>query len=217
MEQTFSFLNKLKKNNDKTWFDANRPAYEQAKAEFTALVEKITALCAKFDPELSGLDPKKTLFRINRDVRFSKDKSPYKTNFGASINPGGKNSMIPGYYLHIEPGKSFLAGGCYQPAPDYLHNIRQEIDYNGKEFHKIIGNKDFIKHFKQLDISDQLKTVPKGYDKEHADAAWLRLKSFIVVQQLSDKQVKAADFATYTKEVFKAMQPLNVFLRKAKG
>jgi uncharacterized protein (TIGR02453 family) len=127
---------------------------------------------------LKDVDASKAIFRINRDVRFSKNKAPYKTNFGASINPGGKKSMIAGYYVHIEPGKSFLAAGTYMPEAPYLSAIRQEIDYNLEEFKKIVGAKDFKKEFTSLSVEDALKTVPKGYDKENPALEFLKLKHF---------------------------------------
>jgi uncharacterized protein (TIGR02453 family) len=157
------------------------------------------------------------MFRINKDVRFSKDKSPYKTNMGASINPGGKKSMVPGYYIHIEPGKSFLAGGCYQPMPETLAAIRQEIDYNSSEFKKILSAKDFKTYFKELSQEDKLKTAPKGYDKNHPDKELLQHKHFIVIHHLKDEDVINKNFPLYASKVFKAMLPLNLFLRRSVG
>jgi len=112
MKKTLDFLKKIKKNNNRDWFLKNKPVYEEAKQEFEKVIADILVKSIQFDKKLAGLEAKKTLFRINRDVRFSKDKSPYKTNFGAFINSGGKNSPLPGYYLHVEPGKAFIAGSC---------------------------------------------------------------------------------------------------------
>ena len=214
METTFKFLKQLSKNNNKEWFDVNRKTYETCKLEFETLIKTIIDKSVVFDKQLAGLEAKKCLFRINKDVRFSKDKSPYKLNMGASINPSGKKSMIPGYYVHIEPGKSFLAGGCYQPLPEMLAAIRQEIDYNSKEFKKIISDKDFKSYFKELSQEDKLKTAPKGYEKTHPEIALLQLKHFITVHPLKDEDVFNKNFPTYTAKVFKAMLPLNLFLRK---
>lgn len=213
METTLKFLKQLAKNNRKEWFDENRKMYEAAKVEFEAVVKAVIDKAIVYDPLLAGLEAKKCMFRINKDVRFSKDKSPYKQNMGASINPGGKKSMIPGYYLHVEPGKSFLAGGCWQPMPDMLAAIRQEIDYNAKDFRKILAAKDFKNYFGGLSEEDKLKTAPKGYDKGHEDIDLLQHKSFIAVHELTDAQVLDKNFPTYVSKVFKAMLPLNSFLR----
>ncbi len=215
MKQSLKFITSLSTNNNKAWFDVHKKEYLQAKEEVTQLVDKLIKQIVKFDPAIAGTEAAKTLFRINRDIRFSKDKSPYKTNFGASMNPGGKKEMSAGYYIHIEPGKSFLAGGCYMPPSDYLQAIRQEIDYNGKEFRKIISAKDFKEYFLQLNQDDTLKTIPKGFEKDHPDADLLKLKSYIVVHNFSDKQLCADDFEKHAAKVFKAMLPLNVFLRAA--
>jgi uncharacterized protein (TIGR02453 family) len=213
METTLKFLKQLSKNNHKEWFDENRKTYEAAKAEFEAIVKTVIDKTTVIDPLLAGLEAKKCLFRINKDVRFSKDKSPYKLNMGASINPGGKKSMIPGYYVHIEPGKSFLAGGTWQPMPEVLAAIRQEIDYNGKELRKILNAKEFKTYFGGLSEEDKLKTAPKGYAKDHEDLDLLQNRSFIAVHELTDAQVLDKNFPTYVSKVFKAMLPLNSFLR----
>lgn len=214
METTLKFLKQLSENNNKEWFDVHRKTYENSKAEFEAVVKLVIEKCIDFDDRLANLEAKKCLFRINKDVRFSKDKSPYKINMGASINPGGKKSMIPGYYIHIEPGNSYLAGGCYQPMPEVLAAIRQEIDYNNAELKKIIATKDFIKYFKELSQEDKLKTAPKGYEKTHPEIALLQLKHFIAIHPLKDEDVLHKNFSAYVTKVFKAMHPLNLFLRK---
>ncbi|MBC7695691.1 MAG: DUF2461 domain-containing protein [Burkholderiales bacterium] len=214
METTFKFLKQLAKNNQKEWFDANRKTYEACKAEFESIVKSVIDKCSVFDKEIAGLEAKKCLFRINRDVRFSKDKSPYKTNMGASISPGGKKEMGVGYYIHIEPGKSFLAGGAYMPEPDALANIRQEIDYNTADFKKIVNAKDFKTYFKDLSQEGKLKLAPKGYPKDHPELGYLQHKHFIVVHDLKDSQVTDKNFPAYAAKVFKAMLPLNLFLRR---
>lgn len=213
METTFKFLKQLAKNNSKEWFDVNRKTYELCKAEFETVVKSIIDKSSAFDKGLAGLEAKKCLFRINRDIRFSKDKSPYKLNMGASMNPDGKKEMGAGYYLHVEPGKSFLAGGCYMPTPEVLAAIRQEIDYNAKDFKKILAAKDFKTYFKDLSEEEKLKTAPKGYPKDHPDLSLLQHKHFIVVHNIKDEQIMDKNFPTYAAKVFKAMYPLNTFLR----
>lgn len=213
METTFKFLKQLAKNNSKEWFDINRKTYEASKEEFVNVVKSVIDKCANFDNGLATLEPKKCLFRINRDVRFSKNKSPYKTNMGASINPGGKKDMGAGYYMHIEPGKSFLAGGCYMPQAEMLTKIRQEIDYNTANFKKILNAKDFKTYFKELSQDDKLKTAPKGYPKDHPELNLLQHKHFIVMHPLKDSEVMDKNFPIYAAKVFKSMLPLNQFLR----
>lgn len=216
MKKSIDFLKKLKKNNNKAWFDKNKPEYEEAKKEFTAVIEKILSGCVKFDKALIGIEAKKTLFRINRDIRFSKDKSPYKTNFGSRLMPGGKNSLMEGYYLHVEPGNTFLAGGSYMPEPTKLAAIRQEIDYNFADFKKILAAKDYKKYFKgKLSDEEKLVNPPKGYEKDNHALEYIKFKHFIAYIKVDDKMLLSPKFPQYAAEVFKAMYPLVDFLRKA--
>lgn len=218
METTLKFLKQLAKNNNKEWFDENRKTYEASKTEFEKIVKSVIEKSLVFDKELGGVEAKKCLFRINRDIRFSKDKTPYKSNMGASINPGGKKGMGAGYYIHIEPGKSFLAGGCYMPEPPVLAAIRQEIDYHTKDFKRIIEAKDFKTYFKELaDEGDKLKTAPKGYPKDHPELSLLQHKHFIATHYIKDDVILNINFPAYASKVFKAMLPLNLFLRKCIG
>ncbi len=217
MKKTNAFLKQLKKNNKKEWFDKNRPAYDEAKVEFTEIVADIISRVSKFDKQIAGLEARKTLFRINRDIRFSKDKSPYKTNFGSRLMPG-KETTMNGYYLHVEPGNTFLAGGSYMPEPDKLNAIRQEIDYDFKEFKKILAHKDFKKYFGgKLSDEEKLVNPPKGYEKDNPAIEILKFKHFIAYTKIDEKKVMSKDFPKYAAEVFKAMHPLLVFLRKAVG
>jgi len=215
-QSSLDFLSKLSKNNNKEWFDKNRAAYEAAKTAYRETVDELIQAIAKFDPAVKMLSAKDCVFRINRDIRFSNDKKPYKTNMGASISPGGKKSGSAGYYFHLQPGgQSFLAGGVWQPQAPQLSAIRQEIDYNAPEFNKIIRHKDFKKYFGALSEEDKVKTAPKGYDKSHPEIETLKLKSFIVVHDLSDKDVVSKDFIRHAASAFKALYPLNLFLRRA--
>lgn len=211
----FTFLNKLKKNNNKEWFDKNRDTYEGIKLELKANVEAVLTEIVKFDKEIIGLEPKHCIFRINRDVRFSKNKSPYKTNIGAYFSPGGKKSGLAGYYLHLEPGNVFLAGGNWQPEAPKLAAIRQEIDYNFDEFKKIVTAKDFKKHFGTLDMEDVLQNQPKGYAKDNPALKYLKLKSFIAFTNIPDKNIHDKKFVKQVADTYKAMYPFNAFLRRA--
>jgi len=207
----FSFLSELKENNHKPWFDVNNARYQGLKKNFIAYLEELIEQIVVFDNDIQGTNPSKTLFRINRDVRFSKDKSPYKTNFGADISKGGKGSWFPGYYVHIEPQKSILAGGAYMPESEQIKKIRNYIDYTGEELLKITQAEDFVKYFGEL-RGERLKTVPKGFDKEHPQLHFLAMKGWYVFHNVEDTQVLAEDFATYSAKVFAALQPLNQFL-----
>lgn len=216
MQKTLNFLKTIKTNNNKDWFDKNKDRYLEAKEEFELFVDKLIKGTAKFDKKISSdMKAKDCVFRIYKDVRFSKDKTPYKSNFGASINPGGKKSLIAGYYLHLEPGASFLAGGVYMPQPDMLNAIRQEIDYNTDAFLKILKSASFKKFFKGLDEDDKLKTAPKGFEKDHPHIELLKNKHFIVSYPLSDKQVNEKNADTTILAGFKAMQPFLEYLREA--
>ncbi len=214
--QILTFLTKLAKNNDRAWFEKNKTTYLEAKDNFEGFVGKVLDELVKFNPELGGLNPKKLPFRIYRDVRFSKDKSPYKTNMGAGFSPNGKLVQEPGYYLHIQPGnKSFFAGGIYMPDGPNLNKIRQEIDYNGEKFDKILKDKKFKKLFNGMDDFDKLKNAPKGYPIDHPRVEVLKLKSFIVSHNFTDVQVKDKKFLKNIIEAGKAIKPLNDFLKEA--
>lgn len=216
MKQTLSFLNQLKNNNNRDWFEKNKNQYLEAKTEFETFVDQLLAGIRKFDkaisPDLKGKD---CVFRIYKDVRFSKDKSPYKTNMGASMNPGGRKSLVAGYYFHLESGGSFLAGGVYMPEPATLQAIRQEIDYNPEPLNKILKSAAFRRYFKGLDEDDKLKTMPKGFEKEHPQADLLKNKHFVVSHYFSDKELLDKKLIQETLAGFKAMLPLLLYLRAA--
>ncbi|MCB0429699.1 MAG: DUF2461 domain-containing protein [Flavobacteriales bacterium] len=216
---TLRFLKDLKANNNKEWFLENKQRYEDARVEFTAFVDDLIRLIAKFDPAIAHHQAKDCVFRIYRDVRFSKDKSPYKAHLGAHITSAESRSEIhtrAGYYLHIEPGATILAGGAYLPEGPWLKAIRQEIDYNAAGFQKLIGSKSFREYFREVQ-GEKLKTTPKGYDAGHPQIEWLRHKSFLAVHDCADKQVTSADFLQHCGKVYKALKPFDDFLNEAKG
>lgn len=215
---TLKFLTDLKKNNNKPWFDANRKAYEAAKADFAALADAVIAATAKFDPPIGDLKAKDCTFRINRDVRFSKDKSPYKTNMGASFNRGGKKISGAGYYFHCQPGGgSFIAGGIYMPMPPDLAKMRQEVDYNWKEFQKIIKAKAFKDVYGDLEKTGEmtLSRPPKGYEAGNPAIEYIKLKSFIGTGKMSDAQLTSNDLVKTVVNGFKAAYPLIQFINHA--
>jgi uncharacterized protein (TIGR02453 family) len=216
-QSTIKFLKDLKKNNTKEWFDANRKVYEAAKQDFENLVQTVITQHAKKDEEIISLKPKDCMFRINRDIRFSKDKSPYKTNFGASINRGGKKSLLAGYYFHCEPGQSFVGGGLWQPFPDVLKKVRQEIDYCYDEFSKIINNKKFKTTYGDMYRGEDLSLIrpPKGYDENNPAIEFIKLKSFIAMQELNDADLTDKNLSKKIITAFEALQPLVKFINRA--
>ncbi len=214
-KSTLDFLTAIKCNNNRDWFNANRPLYLEAKENFEAFVQEIIDRIIAFEPLMKGLEAKSCVYRINRDIRFSNDKSPYKTHLGAFIIRGGKNNgdKYAGYYFHIEPGKSIMAGGAYMPPSPWLSSIREKISEQPEEFIKIINSKEFIKYFGGID-GEKLKTAPKGYPSNHPHIELLRFKSYLVVNEASDKMVLRDDFKDHVLKVFKAMKPLNDFLNE---
>ncbi len=216
---TLKFLKDLKNNNNKPWFDDNRKRYDTAKEDFMHFIQTVIDKHAKKDPTISQLKAKECLFRINRDVRFSKDKSPYKTNFGASINRGGRKSSFAGYYFHLQPGEAFAGGGIWMPPNDVLSNVRQEIDYNFKEFKKIISSAKFKSVYGDLYLNEgiSLVRVPKGYDAENPAAEFLKLKSFIGTCKLSAKDLLSKDLLKKTTAAFETLQPLLNFINRSIG
>jgi len=215
---SIKFLKDLKKNNNKPWFDKNRPSYELAKQDFAAFIDKIIQLHSKKDPSIKNLTARDCMFRINRDVRFSKDKSPYKTNLGASINKDGKkNWNSAGYYFHLEPGKSFAGGGLYMPEPGVLKKVRQEIDYDLSRIRFILSSKKFKSVYGDLDRSVELvlSRVPKGYAPDDPAADLLKFKSYIAMVTIPDDVLLSKDAAKKIAAAFNALQPLIEFLNTA--
>ncbi len=210
-----SFLNAIAKNNNRDWFEKNKSKYLEAKLHFEDFLESLHMELLTFDDSLAGLNPRKQGFRIYRDVRFSKDKRPYKLNMGAGFSAHGKMDQEPGYYIHIEPGKSFVAGGIYMPDAERLSKIRQEIDYNTGDFVKILKDKKFKKLFPSLDDFDKLKTAPKGYAKDHPHLDLLKNKSFVVSHRFTNADVTSKSFVKKVANTCKTLKPLNDFLGEA--
>jgi len=212
-ESTLTFLNTLKDNNNRDWFLKNRSSYLEARNNFESFVQAIINELIDFEPIMKGLEVKSCVYRINRDIRFSNDKSPYKSHFGAFIVRGGKKNgdKLAGYYFHVEPGKSILAGGAYMPPAPWLSAIREKIDENPDELLKIVSNKDFIKYFGKID-GEKLKKAPKGYPSDHKYIDLLKLKSYLVVNEASDELVMSNRYFNHTMLVFRAMKPLNDYL-----
>jgi len=214
---TLKFLRDLKKNNNKPWFDAHRPQYESAKKDFEVFIQEVITKHGKNDPDIKDIIAKNCLFRINRDVRFSKDKSPYKSNMGAYISKGGKKSPYSGYYFHCEPGQSFIGGGIWQPEPDKMKKVRQEIDYNWDEFKKIVGSKKFKSIYNDLHTGDDmsLSKVPQGFEKDNPAATYLKLKSWVAMRNIKDTDLTSKGLLKLTLDTFDTLLPLLRFLNRA--
>ena len=208
---TVKFLKDLKKNNNKPWFEKNKQVYLDAKEDIELFVEQVIEGLGKIDADVKPLHPKDCTYRIYRDVRFSKDKTPYKTNMGAYLNKGGKKSPTAGYYMHIEPGRNMAGGGLWMPQAPELNKVRQEIDYNFAEWSKIVGDRTFKKVFPDgLETEEILSRPPKGYDDENPAIEFLKLKSFIVTRTFTDAEVQAKSFL---KELLKTFETMGDFVR----
>jgi len=212
---TLKFLKDLSKNNNKEWFEQNRMRYENAQTEIKTFIAKWIIAYGKKDESIAHLDPKKCIFRIHRDVRFSANKSPYKTNLGAYLTKGGKNTNLAGFYLHIEPGNCFFGAGNYMPMPDQLAKIRQEIDYNFADFKKIIVSKKFKDSFGDLSEENKLKRAPKGYEEDNEAIEYLKLKGFTVFKKISDAEITSKELAKTITDLSVTVKPLVDFLNNA--
>lgn len=209
---SLKFLKDLKKNNNKPWFESHRNQFESTKADFLSMVGLVIKAISTFDKPIGRLEAKNCTFRINRDVRFSKNKAPYKNNMAAYFNKDGKKGLGSGYYLHIEPGKSFVAGGIWMPEPAILAGIRQEIDYSFDDWKKIVENKTFKTIFPEGITGDALTRPPKGYEETNPAIEYIKRKSFIVTRPFTDTDVQGKNFVNEVAKTFKAMKPLIDFL-----
>lgn len=210
-----TFLAQLQENNHKAWMDANKATYQQARRTLLAIAEHLIKSMGPLDTNIASLTPQSCIFRINRDIRFSKDKAPYKPNMGIYLAKGGRHSGYAGYYLHIEPhNRSFIGGGLYQPEPSALKHIRQEIDYQAADLDHILAKPRFKALFGTLQ-GEKLQRPPKGYSYDHPQLALLKLKSLTVIHPIKDQVATQAKFLSYTLEVFQAIVPLVRFLNTA--
>lgn len=212
-QATIDFLRLLAANNNRDWFQANKTAYQSAKSDFDGFVAALLATLAEQDPDLIGVLPNDCVFRIYRDVRFAKNKQPYKPNFGASLAKGGRKSVVPGYYIHLQPGEqSFIGGGMYRPPAPLLKAVRQEIDYNQAGFEEILQDKKFVNTYGTLQ-GDQLVRPPKGYAPEHPGIHWLKHKDFIAMKRLEDHVWTQTDGVQQIAQDLLVLKPLKEFLK----
>ncbi len=215
---TISFLKALKKNNNKPWFDKNKEKYLDAKNNFEEFVAELLKKMVLFDEDMKDLTVKNCCFRINRDIRFSKNKTPYKINMSAYFSKGGKKSIYAGYYFHLQPdGNSFVGGGLWHPETSELKKVRQEIDYCFPEFKKIIHAPSFKKNYGELEKeeSQMLVNIPKGYNKENPAVDFLRMKSFVASKNIFDADLPGPKLSNEIIQSFKALQPLVKFINRS--
>lgn len=213
-KSTLQFLSELKNNNTREWFNENKKRYEAARKNYITFLDEMLQEMHEFEPASFGQTGKDLVFRIYRDVRFSNDKRPYKDHFGAYLAEGGRKSILPGYYLHLAGNdNSFVAGGLWLPPSDYLKAVRQELDYNLDEFKDIVEAPEFKQKFGSIS-GEQLKTTPKGYDKDNPAIEYLRFKSWNAIMLISDKVVLSNKFMNVVLEAFRDLKPFNDFLRE---
>ncbi len=214
MRPYLKFLQALSEHNSKEWMDDNKKWYLDSRAEFIEDVAVMLKGVEAFEPAMAAFQPKDCIFRINRDARFSKNKNPYKNNFSAYFSTKGKKAEWPGYYCHVEPGSSFLAGGIWMPNSEVLKKIRREIDYSGAELNDILNSKGIADVFSGLE-GEKLKTSPRDYDADHEYIDFLRHKSFIVTTLIPDQDIDSGRFITVAMDGFQRIKPFQDFLIKA--
>lgn len=214
--ESLQFLADLKQNNIRDWFQANQHRYDLYKKNYRQVAEAFIAEMSNGDETLRHLEFKDCSFRINRDIRFSKDKAPYKTNMGVWLSAGSKNTNLAGYYIHMEKGASFIAGGLYWPDAADLKKVRREIDGFYEDLEDVVNDEDFKKIFGSLDSDENntLKSAPKDYDKAHPAIQFLKLKSFTATAKISDKELLDKDFVKKASKKLLALKPLIEFLNR---
>jgi uncharacterized protein (TIGR02453 family) len=211
LKPVLTFLSSLQKNNNKAWFEQNRPAYEKAKGEFEDLVDELILGLGAIE-DMKGVAAKDCVMRIYRDIRFSKDKSPYKIAMGASIGPGGRQAWRHNYFLHLEPhNRSIVAGGLHEPESAQINNFRAAIARDSRKFKAIFADKLFKQYFGEVG-GEKLKTAPQGYDRDHPEIELLRLKEVVAVHNLSDEMVLSPGFAAHMIKACTAMKPFLDYL-----
>lgn len=214
LEKSVNFLKLLKENNNREWYHANKSLYQEAKTEFEHFTEILIHETIKIDKSLTGLEPKDCIFRIFRDVRFSKDKSPYKTNFGTFLCPGGRKSFHAGYYFHIEPGVSFIAAGIYMPPSNILRAVRKDIVEHYEEYLEILEDPELKSCFGEVS-GEKLKTPPRGFARDFEGIEHLKFKSYTLMRSRSDAEIRSSDCLTDVIRHFRVASPFIKFLNEA--
>lgn len=216
-KEALQFLEDLVANNNTDWMHANKKRYEQYKKDYHAFIAGLLAEMKTLDPKLDDLEVKNCTFRINRDIRFSKDKSPYKTNMGVWFTQNKFRKNSPGYYVHFEKGNCFIAGGVWCPEPSELKQIRREIAFFHDDLEKIVADASFKKEYGDLsrEADNVLKKAPKDFDPNHPAIEFLKLKSFTASQPIDEKLFTDKNFNKTVAQKLIALKPLNDFLYRA--
>lgn len=214
-KDSFYFLSTLKNNNNRDWFQAHKDAYEQSKENFETFVAELIEGLSSIDKDYALLEAKKCVFRIYRDIRFSKDKTPYKTHWAAGLSKGGKRVHIPGFYLHVEPGLSYFGGGIWHPDKEKLAAIRQEIDYNLEAFEQLLQQIQKQGFFEPMADEEALKRAPKGYAEDNQGIQYLKMRNFLLGTPISDELILSAESHEFILKRAKAMMPFLNFLQRA--
>lgn len=213
MQRSIAFLKKLKANNNRDWFHANKEEYKASREEFSSFITGIIRNLGTYDPSLDGVEVKEVLFRIFRDIRFSKDKTPYKTHYSAFIAKGGRKGGKAGYYVHLSPEECFIAAGIHTPGKDELQAIRQEIVYSAERFNELIN--DLIKKGYALNEEDKLKTGPKGFPKDSDQIEYLKNRHFLLSVNFNRSDPLSPGFEDKICEKFRELIPFTLFLNEA--
>lgn len=216
-KESIQFLDDLRNNNNRDWFQDSKKRYEIFKKDYHQLVSGFLDAMKPMDPALEMLEIKNCTFRINRDIRFSKDKSPYKSHVGIWLSSGAKGLNRAGYYVHIEKGASFIAGGFYSPEAEDLKKIRKEIAFFYDDLEAILNEPNFKKEFGDFNRNEKsmLKNPPRGYEKDHPAIDFLKLKSFETVQKFDISEVTKKDFVSKMSQKLILLKPLNEFMNRA--
>ena len=212
-EDIINFLKELNENNNREWFAQNKSRYEKVKSKFEEISRLLISEISVFDNDIKNVDVKDCVFRIYRDIRFSTDKTPYKTHFGVYIaSAGGRKSQRGGYYLHLDPAGCFIAVGVWCPPPNILKALRQSVCDNIDELNEIRNETGFNTYFKTFFEEDKLKNVPAGFPRDFPDAELLKLKHYMVDHKLNDDILNAPNLVSRLGEIARAGYPLNKFL-----
>lgn len=211
--KVFDYLKQLKSNNNREWFNDNKSLYNEARASFEASIEQFIQIVSEVDPDIGSLTAKECIFRIYRDTRFAKDKTPYKINMGGFVVKGGRKSPLAGYYLHVEPGASMIAGGIYCPPSDILKAVRREIYNFTDEYKAIINDPNFKTVFSER-FEDKLKMAPKGFPKDFEDIELLKYKSFAPLHSASDEELMSDDALQNIRHIIATLEPHNRFINR---
>lgn len=215
--RVLNFLQDLGKNNNRVWFDEHRSEYQAVRQEWIQFTQYLLGEMGEVYQEFFENDPRKCIYRINRDTRFSKDKTPYKKNFGSYLVPGGKKSGNAGWYVHAEPGNCFLAAGVYAPESQNLRKIREYIAENHQELETLLNEKNITDNFVEGFREENMKLIrpPRGFDKEHPAIERLKLKHFIIIHNMSDKEFLNKNFAQKVVQQFQRLTPIVNYLNRA--